>query len=52
LLVSDRWDEHIAAKQAMRRRTRLPDWHWTPNPCGPPEANSVNVETPEKTTKT
>ena len=53
LLVSDRWDEHIAAKQAMRRKTRLPDWHWTPNPCcGPPEASSVNVETTKKTTKT
>ena len=51
LLISDRWDDTIAAKQAMRRKTRLADWHWTPQECGTPEANSTIPEKPPKTPK-
>jgi hypothetical protein len=48
-VVSNRWDESIAAKQSLRRQTRLADWRWTPNTNGPPETQTTIATTPEKT---
>jgi hypothetical protein len=46
LVVSQRWDEALASKQALRRQTRLATWHWQPQPAGPPEAETTPTESP------
>ncbi len=47
-VISNRWDESIAAKQSLRRHTRLADWRWTPKPNGPPETRTPLSPNPEK----
>jgi hypothetical protein len=48
LVVSQRWDEALASKQALRRHTRLTTWHWQSQPAGPPEAGKSPKESPTK----
>jgi hypothetical protein len=31
-VISERWDENMAAMRSMKRRTSLSDWRWIPEP--------------------
>jgi hypothetical protein len=44
-VMSDRWDESVAAMRNMNRKTSQGDWRWTPRPMNPKvEANSCGTQ--------
>lgn len=48
-VMSDRWDESVAAMRNMNRKTRHGDWRWTPRPMNQKvEASRSDDEKPTK----
>ena len=44
-VISDRWDESVAAMRNMNRRTSHGDWRWVPRPMNPKvEANKSDAQ--------